>query len=262
MKRLEAAVLFLIIGLAAMVQVRPWLPGDHDPVAVGLSWAIQALALAAFLLVPLGVARFFLPEGRIVAAALMGALCLVGILVVGVALLQGGGTLGALVLIVLLAGAGGLRRLPPRPQGAILILLPTALALIQIAALPSLEVAARRGAMDAAQALITDVEAYARTHGEPPESLLAVWPDYATGVVGVAPFRYERRGASWQVTFETPRPIGPTRTIAVYAPDGRWAAHSHDSHRMSLPDVDQSGGRGWFEDTPGDRPGWRLFHFD
>ena len=62
--------------------------------------------------------------------------------------------------------------------------------------------AARGIAMEHAAQLIAEIERDRETTGRYPVSLVAVWPDYRTGVVGVRRYEYEPSGDAYNLSFE------------------------------------------------------------
>lgn len=261
MRPFTGFAILAFVAVAAFVQVRPWLPGPHDPSALALSWAFQGLAWSAAVLIPAGLLRVGLRPGRATAGLVLIAAGLTAIIMMMAAAVQGALALVMLLLPLLVLIWLWLRGLAPRVQGGLLAIIPAVLAAIQFLALPGLERSARVHAMDAAEEMIADLDRHHGGHGGYPQSLVAVWPDYDTGIVGVAPFAYEAVGDSYQIAFAVPRSLSPTRTMAIYSPRDRWSAHSHAVHRVTLPPAEPDG-RGHFADEAGDRPRWRLFHFD
>ena len=268
------------IGLGTAVLVTagflPFLDGGHDPVSWPLAWAAYVFGVVGLLLVPVGVIwlayelrrrrtpppaqdrRFVLRVVGLVATALVAAL--VGLATLPISLAAG-------VIVLVLGGLGLSRALIRlrRPAGPSLDPAPLYLIIVPLGVSVSLLVGhdaaverSRMVAADRAGEMIAEIERYRSTRGRYPESLVAVWPDYLPGVIGVRGYTYEPSGAAYNIAFEQFRfyPIG-TREFVVYNPRDEQTMISHASWRMIAPDLEghyASGGAG--------RPHWRFFWFD
>lgn len=164
---------------------------------------------------------------------------------------------GIIWLVVAVRRKGG-------KQGSLLplylILVPGTLLAVQLALAAPLTDWSRKQAIQNTTEIIRDLEAFKEQHGRYPESLLALWPDYSTGVVGVSQYFYEPQGQSYNLVFEQPRFLldGPgTRELVVYNPQDEQRAVSHAAWRLSSPEA-----QGWYAVRDTTAPHWKSFLFD
>ena len=275
-------------GLAALMVAAvfyPYLPGRYDSLAVGLSTAVQLLAAAGMLLLPLAalwLAHAALQRGRpagrggyFLALATLAAGSVLALAVALLVLAGIGYTLGVLALSVWFWAVSrlmpGLRRLKAageagfNPAPVYLALIPLAVVAAQVVlARPALEYSRRRAIAQSAE-LIQAIEAYRAARGRFPDSLLAVWPDYSPGVVGIAQYHYAPSGAAYNLAFEQPRLVFDelgVREFVVYNPLNAHLVPSHASWILLLPPQELAEQQGWFAVNEAGAPHWRYFWFD
>lgn len=91
-----------------------------------------------------------------------------------------------------------LKTAPPRPPSAVafyLLIVPVAVLLIQLPAVPRAIESSRNRAIRNRALLIADIEQYRAANGRYPESLFSLHPDhYKPGVIGIKEYLYEPSG--------------------------------------------------------------------
>ena len=216
---LAIAALTAGIVLGALL---PFLPGRYDSLAAPVSVMSQIFGAVGLLLVPVGAlwvaagywSRLAGKQYGIAIAALIVS-SVVGVII----------SLGAMALSGLLLGLGALafwiyaisrvvprlrllKAAPPRPiypAAFYLLIVPVAVALLQMALVaPAIEFSRNRAIRNSAR-LIADIEQHRATHGRYPASLLSVWEDYLPGVIGIKEYHYELSGDDVQPVLRAAR---------------------------------------------------------
>lgn len=265
-----------VVALGAVlgvVVVYPFLPGQHDRLAVPLSTMAQVFGVVGLVLVPGGVLWLVRPAWTFALAAwstfaatgVALVLALFATLSVGNAF--GVLTLGAWVLALLriVPGVARLRREPARrihPAALYLVCLPTFVLATQLLLMDSLTRSSRERAMTNAAELIADIDRTRQDRGRYPVSLEAQHADYRVGIVGVDRYRYLPSGDSYNLSFEQPRFLLDrfgTREWVVYNPRGD---HRMYSHAAWLLESEGQGPQGWYAAGDTGRMHWRYFLFD
>jgi hypothetical protein len=259
----------------------PFLPGRYDGLAVPLSLMSQIFGKVGLLLVPIGAlwvasgywSRLVGKQHNIATAALIAS-TVVWVIV----------SLGALVSSGLLLGLGAIafwiyvvsRVLPrlkllkiatPRPTSVVafyLLIVPVAVALLQMAVVASAIEFSRGRAIRNSARLIADIEQYCAAHGRYPASLLSVWEDYAPGVIGIKEYHYEPSGDAYNLFFEQFALQFGTREFVMYNPRDQQAMTSHKLDLLQLTPqelaLEQTRGHYAVHDAP--HPHWKYFWFD
>ena len=278
----------IVAALIVACTFAPFLPGQYDPAALAFSFAAHAFGVVGLVLVPIGAAWFIyelrrraaLSAGRpvkdrgpafaltaLIVSSIVGAIaCLSAAmesLGIGVALL----ILGAFGL---LAGIRRLRRLRTSEGDRCLlaaplylIVIPALVALAQFMVGEGAVESSRNTAMRNASELIEEVERYKEVNGGYPDSMIALYPDYSTGVIGIPQYHYEPAGDAYNLSFEQFRflPFG-TREVVVYNPLDEHAAISHAAWRLTDADLTDPEMQGWYAAHDSPLPHWRYFWFD
>ena len=270
--------LAIIVGLAALIVLciaYPFLPGEHDQLAVPLSTMAQAFGIIGLPFVPIGLwwlatpSRGFVPAVLAVAAGTFVAniLALFATLSVGNALGMLTLAVWVYVLIQLLPRLGRARRAdgdPFNPVPLYLVLLPVIALISQLALAGPVTRWSRARAIANASELIGAIEAYRTRHGRYPRSLHAQHGDYKPDVVGVERYVYAPGGDGYDLSFEQPKffldRFG-TREWVVYNPRGQHRMYSHAAWILRSSD-EQETGQGWYASGETGYRGWRYFWFD
>ena len=274
---LGMAVLIACLMLGTLL---PFLPGPYDSMAVPLSAMIQIFGKVGLLLVPIGIlwvasASWSGPGGNqhaIAIAALIAASVVVAIVSLGAfaaSRLLGVSVLALWIYIVSRVWPRLRRRkeAAPRRVSAIpfyLLVVPSAVALFQLAVLaPAIEFSRDRAIRNSAR-LIADIEQYRASNGAYPASLVSVWGDYSPGVIGIKEYHYEPSGDAYNLFFEQFTFHVGVREFVMYHPLDQQAMTSHRVDRLQLTPqqliVDQSRGHNAVHNAR--HPHWKYFWFD
>lgn len=279
-----------LVALTTLCAVYPLLPGEHDGLAVAVSRMAQACTLVALLFVPIG-GLWIAHRSRIRAsqpggpapprhdryyARAAAMVCIVMTLTAGgVAWGNVGLTLavGTLAILAYMCSKwttilGALPRSHAAPDSSTLLALtvvPPLALLVQVLVVGAMTDVSRARAIAGSAQLIGDIEGYRAAHGRYPASLQGVWPDYKTGVKGIAQFHYTPHADAYSLFFEQPLPLlhAPgTREFVVYNPLGQHLMLSHAAWNLTRPPAVLSERQGWYAVAETSAPGWRRFLFD
>ncbi len=241
----------------------------------------QVFGMTGLLLVPVGglwVAagywnRLAAQQHRIAAAALIVA-TVVWLTVLLGAIATSGPVLGLAGLVLwiyvvsrLLPRLRRLRSAPshgPRAAGFYALIVPVAVALVQMAVLaPAIESSRNRAIRNSAP-LIAEIEQYRAANGRYPESLLSVWGDHVPGVTGIREYRYEPSGDAFNLLFEQSALHFGTREFVIYNPRDQQTMTSHRLDRLQLSPsqlaLEHTRGHNAVHDAA--QPHWKYFWFD
>jgi len=287
---LHLALISGIILLVILCILYPFLPGEYDGWAVPLSTIVQLFSVFGLLPALTGV-LWFLYEVRKRARLkdnlptkarryLFGFTSVIAISIVVVsvslaAIASIGISAGLLVFVLWLYIVS---KLIPKlkllknteskdfsPVPLYLILIPVATLLFQLTFASSITEFSRNRAIAQSVTLINDIEAYHARNGHYPSSLLAVWKDYTSSVVGIEGFHYEPSGEAYNLFFEQPRflldNIG-TREFVVYNPRDEQTMISHDGWILLLTPEEIRANQGWYAVHNAAVPHWKYFWFD
>jgi hypothetical protein len=271
--------LLVIAGLAAAAlacTVLPFLPGRYDPVAMPLSIAVRFTAMAALVLVPGGLmwwgGRFSRPlavKSRSLALASLAVSSVVWLLA-SIALLTASAVLGVLVagagVVVLWRAVQRWRQDVSWPMrtslGLYVVLVPPIVVALQWTIVPRAVEFSRDRAIRRSAPLIAAIERYRQANGRYPLSLMALWPDYAPGVIGIERYAYEPSGEAYNLCFEQPAlPFG-TREIVMYNPRGEQEMTSHAMDLLDRSPAQLNRMRGYHAVRDAAHPHWKSFWFD
>ena len=278
-----------LTALALFCTFYPYLPGDFDGVAVGLSMMAQVGAVLGAGLVLIGLlwlahelrARGARQrESPIRPRAYRYALAS---LIVGT-LVALGGALGAatsgfaLGIVVLVLWGYALSRLIPRlrrlknpepqafnPMPLYLVIVPTVTLLTQLTLADTVTEWGKERAIASSAELVNEIERFYTARGHYPRTLSGLWPDYKTSVIGIPQFHYSPTATSYSVFFELPmflvRAPG-ARVIVMYNPRDEHLIPSHAAWHLTRTPESLSRAQGWFSVRDAPRPHWKSFLFD
>lgn len=258
------------VVLVALCSLLPFLPGRYDPLAAPLFLMAQIVGSVGLVLVPLGALWLAAERSprlagkrRPLALAALVAASLVWAFVALAAAAQSGFALGAICLAVWASTATSLRRASlPRALPLALVVVPLAVAVLQFALLGRAVEWSRDRAIRNAAPLIGDIERYKATHGRYPVSLLAEWPDYLPGVIGIPQYHYEPSGDAYNLFFEQFSDRFGTREFVMYNPRDEHAMTSHAAYRLQLAPDRQASARGYYAVHDARHAHWKYFWFD
>ena len=276
------AAIGAIVTFVVFCMFYPCLPGGYDALAPGLSAMAQTLGIVGLLLVPAGVLwlvyesrsgrkerRYDFALVSVIASSIMAlAVSISALASAGLAL--GGGTLvlwtwvGRRIFPVLkrLKGTGG-DDFNPAPL--YLFFIPGIAFLAQAGLAAPVTEWSRNRAIANSATLIDDIEAYHAAHGEYPESLGGLHPDYKPQVVGIRQFHYVPADGTYNLSFEQPivslAALG-TRELVVYNPLDKHLALSHAAWNLTRRPEDLADRQGWYVVRDTTKPHWKYFRFD
>ena len=258
----------------------PFLPGRYDSLAVPLSFMSQIFGKVGLLLVPVGalwLASAYWSRlagkqyGIAIVALIVSSLVWLIVSLGGLtsSLLLGIGAVALWIYVVsrALPRLKQLKSATAQPTSIVaiyLIIVPIAVALLQLALVaPAIESSRSRAIRNSAP-LIADIEQYRAANGRYPESLLSLWPDYWPGVIGIAAYHYEPSGDAYNLFFEQSALHFGTSEIVMYNPRDQQVMTSHKLDRLQLTPqelaLEQTRGHYAVHDAP--HPHWKYFWFD
>ncbi len=265
----------LVVAAILACSFLPFLAGAYDPIAGALGFAAFGFGIVGLLMVPVGVAWLVYevrrrrgPPARDrtfgFAVVALAATSFVGVAVALATLptsIATGVVMGLLLAYAVRRTLPRLRRPTDRgvhPAPLYLVIVPLAVVAVQLLGHDPAVERSRNAAGDNAAEMIAEIERYREANGRYPESLVAVWPDYRPGVVGVRSYAYEPSGEAYNLSFEQFRfwPVG-TREFVVYNPRDEQTMVSHASWRLIAPELE-----GFYAEYAAGRPHWKYFWFD
>ena len=276
---------FGIIAATAVIvlcTLLPFLPGNYDSLAEPLSGMCRVFGIAGLVLVPIGavwVASGYSDRlaGKQFAIAIVALIVPSIVWALGsfMAFVVGSLTLGVVMLVLWLCVIRGawpaLKRLksaPPRPVSPIayyLLIVPLAVFLIQLEAVPRAIESSRNRAIRNSAPLIADIEQYRTANGRYPQSLISLHQDhYKPGLIGIEEYLYEPSGDTYNVIFEQIALNFGTREFVIYNPRDRQTMTSHKADRLQLtpPQLALEHTRGHNAVHDAGHPHWKYFWFD
>ncbi|MGQ0736354.1 MAG: hypothetical protein ACT4QD_22205 [Acidobacteriota bacterium] len=274
--RMTAATAFI-----SLCTLLPFLPGRYDGLAVPLSSMAQVVGTVGLVLVPVGALwiaaersqrlarkRYAFAFLALIASAFVWAVvCLAAVLESGFALgfaalaLWGYAARRAWPRLKSLKGA---RREVPNMLPYSLLVVPVAVALLQLGVLgPAVDFSRNRAIRNSAP-LIAAIEQYRTAHGTYPLSLLAEWPDYSPAVIGIPQYHYEPNGKAYNVFFEQFTSRLGTREFVMYNPRDEhvMTAHAGDRLQLTPEQLQQEWSRSYYALNATPHPHWKYFWFD
>lgn len=266
-------------GLILLVTVLPFLPGGYDPLAAPLSMLARVFGFSSLLLVPVGVvwatASYWRPlAGRdypfalaaiVVWSILSGLLSLAAFAVNGLSLGLASLALAAYLVAKLTRRIRLFKGEMPVPASVPIlyfVVVPLAVVLLQQPIVRRGVEFSRNRAIRNAAPLIADIEQHRTERQTYPVSLLSVWRDYATGVIGIERFHYERSGDAYNLVFEQPAVDFGTREFVVYNPRDEQSATAHVMDILEFTPEHLERTRGSYAVRTTRHPHWKYFWFD
>jgi len=277
-------LLLLIINL--ILSVYPFLPGEHDPLAVPIATSVQIITGAGLLtsipaiiwLVAVihyryssqnrstkRVTGFSIFYCWTVFLIFLPALLLIGL---GVSLVLGVVWFSFLVIILLLV----LRQVVNFEQELSQVSIPMFLTLLPILTLAChiliskpLTERCRLNAMRNSEQLIEEIEQFYQATGAYPLTLNGLNRDFKTGIRGIEKYYYTYDADTYHLYFEQPRffldQFG-TREMVVYNPHNKHVILSHASWNIHFSPSQRANRQGWYVSFDTAVPHWKYFWFD
>lgn len=272
----------LIIAVTVTGMLLPYMHGDHDYFAVGISSIIQFAAFASLLFVPIGVIwclMDFFSRGRknttiTHAIRLRNITWVVTAIVILAAALGGFASHNRFSALIIL-GSGifilvNLRRkaIDLRAKNSahlngtpfFLIFIPLVIFLVRISFLEKVKDKSTEFVIEQSELLIEDIEAYKIKNGHYPVSLLSTIEDYKTNVSGIERFHYERNGNAYNLYFEQFSDVVGTQEIVMYNKlnEHEMTVHNQDLLRITPGRIF----RGYHKSAELRQEHWKIFYFD
>lgn len=263
----------------------PHMPGDYDILAPTLSFIAQLLAFAGLILVPIGIVwltyetiKYAKKETEASNAAYYFALvALIALFIIGIAIsltvfISNNRSLGFIIAIAVvyyfskvIARTRRLKNVANKNFNAIpfyLVCIPLLVQLIRYTLLDQAVAYSRNRAIRQSEQLIKDIEIYYQHNGHYPLSILSVWKDYKTSVIGVKQYHYEPAGKAYNLYFEQVSDNPATKEIVMYnkLDEQEMTSHDQDLLLLSPHALDQQ--RGYFAVHNLSQPHWKQFLFD
>lgn len=255
-----AAVVLAVIAITLL----PFLPGGYDPVAGPASMTARVFGFAGLVLVPCGLVWLAWPR-RGPGIVLLAAVAVVWAVVSLAAFASGGYVLCAIAValgVVLFARMRSAVRSAARAAGMYAAIVPLGVFVLQLLLVPRAVEFSRDRAIRNAAPLIADIERHRDSRGRYPLSMLAVWPDYKPGVIGIERYHYEASGTAYNVAFEQIARELPTREFVVYNPRDEQTFTSHAAVLLQFDPDRLQRARGYFAIRDTAHSHWKLFWFD
>ena len=268
-------------ALIVLCTFLPFLPGRYDPTSIALMQMAQIAGFLGVLLVPVAAIWLLLDalrRGRGGPAARDGfavmvlvVLAIVTLLVALSAAVSSGYSLAvasvALWGYLVVRGFSNVMRAPTRPRlhrstAVAFMIVPLAVLGLQLSLAEPVSAWSRARVIRNSAQLIADIEAFRESQGHYPIALLAIWPDYDPGVIGVSRYHYEPHGEAYNLTFELPNLTFGSREIVVYNPRGEQVATSHTVDLLEHVGQALEVRRGFYASRDASVPGWKIFLFD
>lgn len=269
--------LFILLIIVCIVTgiFLPYIHGDYDYFAIGLSHIFQFAAFASLLLVPIGLIWIILALARrkkteaMIYSSLFKRLTLAvsGIIILAAAL-------GSFVshnrfsaIIILGIGAyflfkisRGVKALNTSRAPYYFFFIPLAVVCFRMAFLEKVKNKSTDFVIHQSAALIEDIEAYKRINGHYPISLQSTIEDYKTFVSGIERFHYELNGEAFNLYFEQFSDIIGTQEIVMYNPldEHEMTVHNQDLLRIDPDHIF----RGYHQVVKLPQSNWKAFYFD
>lgn len=276
---------FLILLITTIVVVGIFLPfmhGDYDYFAVGISMTIQFAAFTSLLFVPVGLIWCLLDfiksrkSNDPTTHATTFRKITLGITVIIVL----AAALGAFAsqnrfsaIIILLAGpfilsAINKKRRSLQSESAVgyhvtpfyLILIPMTVIFIRLTFFETIKNQGTDFVIKQSEQLIRDIESYKKANGHYPVSLLSTIEDYKPNVSGIDRFHYERKGEAYNLYFEQFSEMLGTEEIVMYNNLDQHEMIVHNQDILRIPDSQIIRGYHKVEKLP--QPHWKIFYFD
>jgi len=268
----------------------PFLPGDYDGSSLVLSAMAQAFGVVGLLFVPIGglwlgyewrkrarrqrqlpttALGYYFALLTLLACVLVALVVSLGAFI-GLGLAFGLATL-ALWATLIWSFVPSLRALKTNeaenfnPAPLYLTFIPLIVFSFQLMLSAPAAEFSRNYAITQSAALIHDIEQYHAAHGRYPSSLLALWPDYRPGVVGIPQYHYIPSGAAYSLYFkQPPLLIGGfgTEEIVMYNQLDEHIMVSHAAWLLMWSPVSLEARQGWYAVHDAPSPHWKYFWFD
>jgi hypothetical protein len=270
-------IILLAIAIIAGSIFLPYVPGDYDSFAVGLSYIFQFTSFASLLLVPLGIIRLIRDvigksnKQTVKNPRYFKRTVLIVTVIIILAAALGAFASNSRFAAILILGTGIFlflfRRkvisfflIPSNMLPYYFIFIPLTVIFIRLIFLKDVKNKATAFVIQQSEQLIQDIEAFKITNGYYPVSLLSTIEDYKPRISGVPRFHYERNGNAYNIYFEQTSELLGTEEVVMYNKLGEheMTVHNQDLLRIAPENIL----RGYHRETYLSQPHWKIFYFD
>jgi len=271
--------LFLILFTIAIIVTGIFLPyvhGDYDNFAVGLSYIFQFGSFASLLLVPTGLVWLILnvsnarnkQTAKYPLYFKRTALIITTIIVLAAALgafasdnrFSAIAILGIGIFLFIIRKKINLQPVPNNIMPYYFIIIPLIVLCIRITLLEKVKNNATDFVIKQSAQLIQDIESYKNTNGHYPISLLSTIEDYKPLISGIPQFHYELKGNAYNIYFEQISNMLGTQEIVMYNKLDEHEMTVHNQDLLRIPYNNILHGHHKVVQMPNEH--WKIFYFD
>lgn len=270
-------IILLTIAIIVTGVFLPYIHGDYDNFAVGLSYIFQFGSFASLILVPTGLIWLILnitvgrnnPTVKYPLYFSRAALVMATIIVLAAALgaFASDNRFSAIIIfgvgIFLFIFGRKIKRLffvPDNIMTCYFIFIPLMVLFIRVTCLETVKNRTTEFVIQQSEPLIQDIEAYKDANGHYPVSLLSTIEDYKPRVSGIPRFHYERNGEAYNIYFEQTSEMLGTEEVVMYnkLDEHEMTVHNQDLLRLTPGNIS----RGYHKESDLPQPHWKIFYFD
>ena len=271
--------LFLILFTIAIIVTGIFLPyvhGDYDNFAVGLSYIFQFGSFASLLLVPTGLVWLILnvsnarnkQTAKYPLYFKRTALIITTIIVLAAALgafasdnrFSAMAILGIGIFLFIIRKKMNLQPVPNNIMPYYFIIIPLTVLCIRITLLEKVKNNATDFVIKQSAQLIQDIESYKNTNGHYPISLLSTIEDYKPLISGIPQSHYELKGNAYNIYFEQISTMLGTEEIVMYNKLDEQEMTVHNQDLLRIPYNNILHGHHKVVQLPDQH--WKIFYFD
>ena len=274
MKHLFTILLIIVIILTGIFL--PFIHGDYDYFAVGLSYIFQFGIFTSLLLVLTGLIWLILnivnrqnKQTVKYPLYLRRAIFVIAIIITLASALGAFASdnrfsaiaiLGMGICLFLIRKKVNLQPIPDRIIPYYLIIIPLTTVSIRLAYFEKVKDKTTDFVIQQSEQLIQDIEAYKKNNGYYPTSLLSTIEDYHTGVSGIPRFHYEIKGNAYNLYFAQISNMLGTEEIVMYNKLDEQEMTVHNQDLLRIPYDSIIHGHHKVQQLP--QGHWKIFYFD
>ncbi|MFA6084264.1 hypothetical protein [Mucilaginibacter sp.] len=254
----------------------PYVHGDYDNFAVGLSYIFQFGSFASLLLVPTGLVWLILniSNGRNKQTAKYPLYFRRTALVIAMIIVLAAGLgafasnnrfsaiaiLGIGIFLFIIRKKMNFQAVPNHIMPYYFVVIPLTVLSIRITLLEKVKDNTTEFAIKQCGQLIQDIEAYKRANGHYPISLLSTIEDYKPLISGIPRFHYELKGNAYNIYFEQISTMLGTEEIVMYNKLDEQEMTVHNQDLLRIPYNNIFHGHHKVVQLPNQH--WKIFYFD
>jgi hypothetical protein len=269
-------IILLTIAIILTGIFLPFIHGDYDYFAVGISYILQFGSFSSLLLVPTGVIWIILnitnrqnKQTAKYSLYLRRATSVIAMIIVLASALgsfvsnNGFAAIAILGIGIYLFIIRKKINAQPVPNSIIpyyLIIIPLTVVCIRLAFFEKAKNKTTDFVIQQSEQLIQDIEAYENTNGHYPVSLQSTIEDYHTSVSGIPRFHYELKGNAYNIYFEQISNMLGTQEIVMYNKLDEQEMTVHNQDLLRIPYANILHGHHKVLELP--QQHWKIFYFD